>query len=51
MPAHQVDLLTGISGGIGGLTVGSPIMCFKRRKPVSGNLIMSINLRIIEKMG
>lgn len=36
-PAHQADLPTGIIGGIGGLALGSPMICFKRRKPVSGS--------------
>lgn len=47
-PAHQVDLETGISGGIGGLAVGSPIICLRRRKPVAGRwfiLDVSVPLR------
>lgn len=37
MPAHHVDLLTGIRAGIGGLAFKSPMMCGSRRKPVSGS--------------
>ncbi|MHB1013914.1 MAG: hypothetical protein ACYC2W_01365 [Desulfurivibrionaceae bacterium] len=36
-PAHQVLFETGISGGIGGIAFLSPIMAFKRKKPVSGS--------------
>src|SRR5574343_1451108 len=36
-PAHQQVLLTGIIGGIGGFALGSPMICAKRRNPVSGS--------------
>ncbi|MBU4201786.1 MAG: NADP-dependent isocitrate dehydrogenase, partial [Candidatus Altiarchaeota archaeon] len=36
--AHDAQLIeTGISGGIGGIAFLSPIMAFKRKKPVSGS--------------
>lgn len=35
-PSHQQVFLTGMIGGIGGLALGSPMICGKRRKPVSG---------------
>jgi len=35
-PVHHVDLLTGIIGSSGGVAVGSPMICGKRKKPVSG---------------
>jgi len=35
-PAHQDDFLTGIIGGVGGTALGLPIICDKRKKPVSG---------------
>jgi len=41
-PSHQVVFLTGINGGIGGLERGSPMICFKRRNPVSGSWFMSV---------
>ena len=37
IPYHQVDLLMGIKGGIGGLDFGFPRICGKRMKPVSGS--------------
>lgn len=36
-PAHQVDLQTGINAGIGGTALGFPMICGRRRKPVSGS--------------
>jgi len=36
-PAHQVDLLTGIIGGIGGMDLGFPMIWGRRRYPVSGS--------------
>ena len=36
-PAHQHDFLTGISAGIGGVALGSPIICGRRKKPISGS--------------
>lgn len=36
-PNHQVDLHTGMIGGIGGSALGSPIICLRRKKPVSGS--------------
>lgn len=47
-PAHQHVFLTGMIGGIGGVALGLPMICDKRRKPVSGNLfifILSVLLR------
>lgn len=38
-PAHQQDFLTGISGGIGGFARGLPMICGKRKKPVSGRVL------------
>ena len=36
-PAHQVDRDTGINAGMGGSAFGLPMICGRRRKPVSGN--------------
>ena len=36
-PAHHVDFFTGMRGWIGGLAFESPIICLRRRRPVSGN--------------
>lgn len=41
-PSHQQVFCTGMMGGIGGSALGSPIICFRRRKPVSGNCCMLI---------
>src|SRR5262249_15317829 len=35
-PSHQVDLPTGMTAGIGGSALGSPMIWGRRRKPVSG---------------
>ncbi len=40
-PAHQVDLLTGITAGMGGTALGLPMMCHRRRYPVSGRQCIS----------
>jgi hypothetical protein len=39
-PAHHADFLIGMIGGIGGSALGSPMICGKRRNPVSGNEFM-----------
>ena len=41
-PAHQLDLLTGISGGIGGLALGLPIMLGSLINPVVGSVCASL---------
>ena len=38
-PAHQQDFLTGIIAGIGGSASGLPMICGRRRKPVSGSVL------------
>lgn len=45
MPAHQVDFFIGIKGGTGGFAFGSPIICLKRKKPVSGSWFIFVLLR------
>jgi hypothetical protein len=47
-PAHQVDLLTGISAGIGGLALGLPMICGNLKKPVSGNVFGCIEINSVE---
>jgi hypothetical protein len=43
IPAHQVDLLTGMTAGIGGFALGLPRIWGSRTYPVSGNtLFLSI---------
>lgn len=37
-PAHQVDLQTGTKAGIGGTAFRSPMICDRRRYPVSGSI-------------
>ncbi len=37
-PAHQLLRPTGISAGIGGVALGSPMICFNLRKPASGSV-------------
>lgn len=34
-PFHQVALDTGMSGGIGGVALGSPMICLSRRNPIA----------------
>ena len=41
-PAHQLDLLTGINGVIGGSDFGLPIICGNRINPVDGSTGASI---------
>lgn len=36
-PVHQVDFETGMTGGIGGSALGSPMICLRRTKPNWGN--------------
>jgi hypothetical protein len=38
-PAHQVDALTGIIPGTGGLAFGRPIIWDNRRYPAEGNIL------------
>ena len=47
-PLHQLDRPMGISGAIGGLALRSPIICGKRRNPMSGNLCVMVSLHILE---
>lgn len=42
-PSHQQDFLTGMIGGIGGSAFGSPIIERRRRKPVSGSLLLILD--------
>lgn len=36
-PDHHDDLQTGMIGGVGGIALRLPMICFRRRNPVSGN--------------
>jgi hypothetical protein len=36
-PAHQQDFFMGIIAGVGGCALGLPMICDKRKKPVSGS--------------
>ena len=41
IPFHQVVLQTGIIGGIGGIALGSPMICGKRKKTSSDMVVLS----------
>jgi hypothetical protein len=46
-PSHQQDFLTGMIGGVGGTAFGSPMICGKRRKPVSGRKFIYSRLYMV----
>lgn len=49
-PFHHVDLLTGMTAGIGGSVFGFPMIWGSRRYPVSGNCLV-IDLLLVKDLG
>ena len=50
-PFHHVDLLTGMTAGIGGSAFGFPIIWGSRRYPASGSWWLVIDLLLVKCLG